>query len=75
MTGVKSLFTSEELLELKKVGIEFSDTHDYSDDEMADLYDQVADQFPYEYDGDGNPKRLGTLFEHIIDTLCNNFKI
>lgn len=75
MINVNSLFADEELEELKKIDVVFDPVHDYSDDELLDIHEIITENFPYEYDADGNPKRLGRLFENIIDTFYNTFDI
>lgn len=73
MKNVASLFSGEALNELQKqLGIVLSDEHDYTEDELEELYEQITDGFPYEFDDDGRPRHLGRIFECIVDVFCNN---
>lgn len=73
MTGVQSVFTEEELNFMESsVGLVLSDTKDYSDDELADIYDQIT-ELPYAYDDDGYPLKEGRLFESIMDKFLGHF--
>lgn len=68
MKRVASKFSEDALCALKKkLGIELSDEKDYSADELEALYDQIVNDFPYEYDASGTPLALGKLFEEIVD--------
>ncbi len=70
MKGLASRFSAEALVELKKhLGIELDDDHDYSQTELNDLYDRITDDFPYEFDAEGKPLRMGRIFEGMIDAL------
>ena len=74
MTGVKSVFTEEELDFMKKhIGLELSDTKDYTDDELTDIYVQITTELPYAYDSEGYPLEQGQLFEAIVDKFLDNF--
>lgn len=74
MTGVRSVFTEEELDFMKKhIGLELSDTKDYTDDELTDIYEQITTELPYAYDSDGYPLEQGQLFEAIVDKFLDNF--
>lgn len=74
MTGVRSVFTEEELGFMKKhIGLELSDTKDYTDDELTDIYEQITTELPYSYDGEGYPLEQGQLFEAIVDKFLDNF--
>lgn len=73
MKNIASLFSTEARKELKDhLGIELSEGHDYSDDELNSLYDAITDEFPYDYDENGNPGALGSTFESIIDVFAKN---
>ncbi len=70
MKGLASRFSEEALEELKKqLGIELDDDHDYTNDELSDLYCRVTEDFPYEFDAEGEPLRMGWIFEEIVDRL------
>ena len=74
MTGVRSVFTEEELDFMKKhIGLELSDTKDYTDDELTDIYEQITTELPYSYDSEGYPLEQGQLFEAIVDKFLDNF--
>lgn len=76
MTGVKSVFSSEELDFMKStIGIELSDERDYSDDDLLDLHDQITEDLPHDYDSEGNPLDSGRLFESIVDKFYDKFEI
>ena len=67
--GVAAVFTEEERNALSvHMGVVLRDDVDYSEDDLDSLHDAILEKFPYEYDGvTGEPKRLGILFEQIID--------
>lgn len=70
MADLASRFSGEAREELKKqLGIELEDDRDYTEEELLDLYEQITLDFPYSYDADGNPNRLGRIFEEIIDVF------
>lgn len=71
MKNIASLFSQEARQELEKqLGIVLSDERDYSANELEDLYERITDDFPYEFDADGEPLRMGRIFESIIDVFC-----
>ena len=73
MKNLASLFSEDARDALKSnLGIVLSDSHDYSQEELEDMFDTITDLFPYEFDQDGNPKPLGELFESIIDVFQKN---
>ncbi len=74
MKNISKLFTDEELRELQEIGILFDSDHDYSDNELIEIHEKIADEFPYEY-GDEGPKESGRIFESIIDKFYDNFNI
>ena len=74
MIGVRSVFTDEELEFMESsIGLELSDTKDYSDDELDDVYWRITEELPHDYDEDGYPLKTGKLFESIIDKFLENF--
>lgn len=76
MTGVKSFFTYKEFEFIKNsVGLELSDTKDYTDDELADIFDFLTENLPFDYDNNGYPLERGQLFESIVDKFLNYFNI
>jgi len=76
MTGVKSVFTDEELDFMKSsIGLELSDDKDYTDDELLEIHEQITAELPYAYDTEGNPKDTGRLFESIVDKFYDHFDI
>lgn len=73
MTGVKSVFSPEELSFMENtIGLHLSDNKDYSNDELLDIYDRITENLPYDYDEDGTPRKNGHLFESIIDKFIDN---
>lgn len=73
MRNVASLFNEETLNALKEeLDICLTDNHDYSQEELDDIFMKIEDDFPYEYDKDGMPLRLGRIFEDLIDTFQHN---
>lgn len=73
MKNIASLFSDRARDALQKnLGITLSDDYDYSNDELAQLYDTIADEFPYSFSSDGTPLELGEVFEEIIDVFCKN---
>lgn len=76
MTGVKSVFTDKELEFMRSnIGLELSDTKDYTVDELDDIHTLITDELPYSYDKDGYPLEDGQLFESIVDKFYDRFKI
>lgn len=70
MKNIAARFSAAALAELKKqLNIELTDEHDYSDDEILDIYERVTDDFPYAFDENGEPLRMGRIFEEIVDVL------
>ena len=68
MTGVRSVFSEKELEFMKNaLGVEFSDTKDYTKDELSDLYWYLSQELPYEFDEDGYPLESGRIFLSIMD--------
>lgn len=68
MTGVRSVFSEKELEFMKNtLGVEFSDTKDYTEDELSDLYWYLSQELPYEFDEDGYPLESGRIFLSIMD--------
>lgn len=49
-----------------------SDEYDYTEDELSDLYNRIADDFPYEYDDNGEPLELGRIFDILINVFTSN---
>lgn len=73
MKNVASLFSSEARKALEeKLGIIFSDEHDYSRHELQVLYERISDNFPYAFDAAGEPLEMGRIFEEIINVFCQN---
>lgn len=73
MTGVKSVFSLEEQSFMENtMGLHLSDTKDYSDDELLEIYDRITENLPHDYDEDGTPSKNGRLFESIIDKFIDN---
>lgn len=70
MKNIASMFSAEARDELKKqLAVELSDDHDYSVNELNDLYDRITDDFPYAYKDNGDPEPRGVIFEGIIDVF------
>lgn len=68
MTGVRAAFTEKELEFMRTaIGLELSDTRDYSDDELLVLFDRVTDELPLDLDDEGRPLARGWLFGSIVD--------
>ena len=73
MKNIASLFSPDARVELKRqLNIELSDSHDYTGDELETLYERITDDFPYAFDADGEPLRMGVIFESIIDVFVKN---
>lgn len=70
MKNVASLFSAEAQKELSvQLNIVLSDEYDYSDDELMDLYARITDEFPYSFDANGRPLRMGRIFEEILNVF------
>lgn len=73
MKNIASLFSDRARDALQKnLGITLSDDNDYSQDDLEQLYERITDEFPYSFDSDGSPQELGSVFEEIVDTFCEN---
>lgn len=71
MKNVASKFSKTALDALEKeLHITLSDERDYTEDELADLYERITDDFPYAYDDSGEPLEAGRIFEEIIDVFA-----
>lgn len=76
MTGVKSVFTPEEIEFMKSsLDLELSDTKDYTVDELLDIHDLITEELPHDYDDEGYPLETGRMFERIIDKFYDHFNI
>lgn len=74
MTGLKSVFTEEELAFMRtSIGLELSDTKDYTNDELDNIYLLITEELPHDYDDDGTPLETGWMFEHIVDKFLKHF--
>ena len=72
MKNIASRFSADARLALKReLDIELSDEQDYTSDELEDLYNRIADDFPYSYDANGEPLELGRLFEEIMNVFSS----
>ena len=70
MKNVASMFTEEARAALEaSLGVVLTDDRDYTEDELEDLYILITDDFPSEYDPDGEPLRMGQIFEDILDVF------
>ena len=73
MKGIASLFSEEARQELEKqLDIILSDEHDYSADELEDIFGEITENFPYEFGPDGEPLRMGRIFEDILNVFYKN---
>ena len=75
MKNVNSHFSDEELDSLKKIGIQFDPEHDYTDDELLDMYEKIEDELPCAFDDKGEPLKSGRIFESIVDKFYDDFDI
>lgn len=74
MTGVRSVFTEKELAFMESaIGLELSDTKDYTDNELDDIYLLITEELPHDFDDDGYPLETGRMFEGIIDKFLTHF--
>lgn len=73
MKNLASLFSADARDALKsELNIVLDDAHDYSADELEDLYEQITDDFPYQYSQSGKPDKMGYIFEGILDVFINH---
>lgn len=73
MKNLASLFSADARDALKsELNIVLDDAHDYSADELEDLYEQITDDFPYQYSQSGEPDKMGYIFEGILDVFINH---
>ena len=69
MKNLSKWFSKDALEELMKMGIKIDNDFDYTDDDLLDLYERITEGFPYAYDEDGVPLRMGEIFEEIVDVF------
>ena len=69
MKNLSKWFSKDALEELSKMGVRIDDDLDYTDDDLLNMYEKITEEFPYAYDEDGNPTRMGIIFEEIVDAL------
>ena len=73
MKNIAELFTDDALNALKEqVGIVLSNDYDYSEDQLGEIYEKITAEFPYEFDSNGEPQRLGYIFESILNVFIQN---
>ncbi len=75
MKNIASLFTLEMKEAIKaQLNIELSDEHDFSDEELENLFYRIIDEFPFEYADDeyGGPLGLTRVMEDMIDVFVKN---
>lgn len=74
MKNVASLFSDEMKQALHtQLAISLDNSHDYSADELEDLYERITDEFPLNYDGkSGRPLGLTAVMEDMIDVFYKN---
>lgn len=73
MKGIASLFSQDMQKELKKrLEIELSDEHCYSIEELEELYYEITEAFPFEYDERGELCGISLLYEDMINVFVNN---
>lgn len=73
MKSIASLFTAPMKEALKEqLGVELSDHHDYSVDELETIYDRITEEFPLGYDASGAPVGLTKHMEDMIDVFVKN---
>lgn len=71
---ISKIFDEEQLAALKRIGIEFDDSKEYTDNELSDIIDRVEEAYLDEgFDRNGEPKQPAcSLWESIMDTLYDN---
>ena len=70
MKNITSYFTSKAVEAIRdQIGIELDDSHDYSQNELAEIYERITDEFPYRYKTNGDPDSMGEIFEQILDSF------
>lgn len=73
MKNIASLFTETQRKILKEdLDIELTDTKEYSDAELSDIYDAITDNFPAEFDEKGKPIGKTKNYEAMIDVFVKN---
>lgn len=72
MKHIASIFSDKELRAFSEIGIDLNDEHDYSDSEMEEIYNQVKDTMPCDYDESGRPLENAIIFESIMDKFYDN---
>ena len=73
MKNLAELFTEDARSALKEhLGIALVNDHDYSTDELDEMYEKITANFPYEFDESGEPQRMGLIFESILDVFIQN---
>lgn len=75
MKNIASLFTPVMHEALKsQLDVELSDEYDYSEDELALLYERITNEFPFNYADDegGRPLGITVVMEDMIDVFTKN---
>ena len=74
MKNVASLFSDEMKQALHtQLKIFLDDSHDYSADELEELYERITNGFPLNYEGeDGQPLGLTAVMEDMIDVFVKH---
>jgi hypothetical protein len=68
MKNLKSKFNKEQLDIITGIGVTLSDDHDYSDDELMDIHDQITDRYLDDgFDQNGEPTQAAAKYESLID--------
>lgn len=76
MPNIKSKFSKEELLMLKKIGIILYDNKSYSEDELIEMHDKITDYYTSNgFDKDGQPNEVAYKCESLIDLFYDEFEI
>ncbi len=67
MIVIKLKFNKEEILALKEIEISIKD--DYSEDDLLELEDSVANELMNHFDKDDNPLPKALIYEAILDKI------
>jgi hypothetical protein len=73
---LRSKFSDKQLALLCEMGINISDDHDYSEDELLKIQEQVIESYlEHGFDKNGEPTQKAKQFESLIDFFYEEFDI
>ena len=72
MKNTRKYFNEEQLHLLESIGIRLDNDTDYSDDDIADMYDKVTEIYQDTFSKDGEPQAETFEWEPIVDIFTTD---